>query len=245
VIIVNGEGITNAELEAELVRYEQAQSALGISVTNEEAKKTVSEEFINELLLSQGSESIGYVVDDSALQYRYEALAAQVGGIDKLKAWQNAHGYTEATFRSALRRQLAAAFMRDRLAASVPATAEQVHVKHILLSTEKAAREALVALKAGWEFTDLVARYDPVVKGELGWFPRGYLPDAVIEQAAFSLEPGQYSDIIQTQAGFDILFLVARDPAKALSPDALVTLQEHAIEEWLMKSRNESSIQIK
>ena len=81
-----------------------------------------------------------------------------------------------------------------------------------------------------------------MTKGELGWFPRGYLPESAIEQAAFALQAGQFSDVIQTQAGYHILFVVERDPAHPLSPDALLTLQERAIQDWLTQQRNASTI---
>ena len=183
-------------------------------------------------------------MDDAALQARMDSLASQVGGPEALTAWQTAHGYTDATFRSDLRRQMAAAVMRDQIAASVSITAEQVHVKQILLYNEGDAQQALGYLKAGWNFNDLAAKYDPVSKGELGWFPRGYLSNPAIENAAFALQPGQYSDIIQTQAGYDILFVEARDPARPLSPDALLTLQARAVKDWLTQQRNESTILI-
>jgi peptidyl-prolyl cis-trans isomerase C len=241
-VSVNGEGITMPEFNAEVARYQQAQTALGNSVSLEAATKAVSDEFIDTLLLAQGAAANSYTVDDAALQSRIDSLVAQIGGPDKLSAWETAHGYTDADFRVDLRRQMAAAFMRDKLAASVPATADQVHVKQILLYNADAAQQALGYLKSGWNFNDLAAQYDPVTKGELGWFPRGYLSDSVIENAAFALQPGQYSDIIQTQAGYDILFLVERDPARPLSPDALLTLQEHAVQSWLAQQRNASKI---
>ena len=241
-ISVNGEGIPIPEFEAELARYQQAQSALGNTVSLETATKAVSDEVIDTLLLAQGAAADGYNVDDAALQSRIDSLVTQIGGADKLTAWQAAQGYTDADFRSDLRRQMAAAFMRDKIAASVPATAEQVHVKQILLYNADAAQQALSYLKAGWNFNDLAAQYDPVTKGELGWFPHGYLPDSAIEAAAFALQPGQYSDIIQTQAGYEILFVVERDPAHPLSPDARLTLQEHALQDWLTQQRNTSKI---
>ncbi len=241
-VSVNGEGISMPEFNAELGRYQQAQTALGNTISLEAATKTVSDEFIDTLLLAQGAAANGYVVDDAALQSRIDSLVTQIGGADKLSAWETAHGYTDAEFRTDLRRQMAAAHMRDQIAASVPITAEQVHVKQILLYNADAAQQALGYLKAGRDFNDLAAQYDPVAKGELGWFPRGYLSDPAIENAAFALQPGQYSDIIQTQAGYDILFLVERDPAHPLSPDALLTLQEHAVQAWLTQKRNESTI---
>jgi parvulin-like peptidyl-prolyl isomerase len=243
-VSVNGEGITVPEFEAELARYQQAQTALGKTVSLEEARKAVSDEFIEILLLAQAAVAKGYLVDDAALQSHVDSLAAQTGGPAALAAWQTAHGYTDATFRSDLRRQMAAAYMRDQVAATVPSTAEQVHVKQILLYNSDTAQQALGYLKAGWKFDDLAAQYDPVAKGELGWFPRGYLPDQTVEAAAFALQAGQYSDIIQTQAGYDILYVVARDPARPLSPDALLTLQERALKDWLTQRRNESTILI-
>ena len=241
-VSVNGEGVPMAEFNAELTRYQQAQTALGNPVSLETATKAVSDEYIDILMLAQAGAAKGYTVDDAALQSRIDSLDAQIGGSDKLTAWETAHGYTDADFRTDLRRQMAAAYMRDQIAASVPTTAEQVHVKQILLYNADEAQQALGYLKSGKNFNDLAAQYDPVTKGELGWFPQGYLSDTTIEAAAFALQPGQYSDVIQTQAGYDILYLVARDPAHPLSPDARLTLQEHAMQKWLTQRRNESKI---
>jgi peptidyl-prolyl cis-trans isomerase C len=243
-VSVNGEGITMAEFEAELARYQQAQSTLGNTTSPEEASKTVSDEFVDILLLAQGAADKGYHVDDAMLKQRIDDLAARMGGAEALAAWQKAHGYTETTFNSDLRRQMAAAYMRDQLAASVPITAEQVHVKQILLYDSDAAQKALGYLKDGKDFKELAARYDPVTKGELGWFPRGYLPDPAVEAAAFALQPGEYSDVIQIQAGYDILFVEERDPARTLSPDALLALQEHALQDWLAQQRKQSKVVI-
>ena len=243
-VSVNGEGITVPEFEAELARYQQAQTTLGNTVSLETARKAVNDEFIDILLLGQGAAADGYQVDDTVLQSRIDTLANQVGGPDALKTWQTAHGYTDADFRADMRRQMAAAYMRDKIAASVPASTEQVHVKQILLYNADAANQALGYLKAGKNFNDLAAQYDPVTKGELGWFPRGYLSDQIVEDTAFALQPGQYSGIIQTQAGYDILFVVERTTARPLSPDALLALQEHALRTWLTQKRNASTVVI-
>src|SRR5512135_39850 len=73
---VNGEGITLPEFEAELARYQQAQSALGNTISPEAAAKTVSDEIVDEFLLAQGAAEKGYQVDDAMLQVRIDALAA-------------------------------------------------------------------------------------------------------------------------------------------------------------------------
>jgi hypothetical protein len=130
---VNGEGITVPEFDAELARYQQAQAALGNTVTQEVATQAVLDNFIDTLLLSQGAAASGYQVTDAVLQARIDALVSQIGSAQALSDWQKAHGYTDADFRSDLRRQLAAAQMRDQIVATVPLNAEQVHVKQILL----------------------------------------------------------------------------------------------------------------
>ncbi len=243
-VSINGEDITSAEFEVELARYQQAQANLGNTVSLETATQAVLNDMVDTLLLGQAAAAYGLVVDDATVQSRVDALAAQVGGPDALAAWESAHGYTDADFRSALRRQIAAAWMRDQIAASVSSTAEQVHVKQILLYNADDAQQALGFLQAGWNFDDLAARYDPVTKGELGWFPRGYLPAPAIEDAAYALQPGLYSAIVQDETGYHLLYVVERDPARLLSPDALLTLQERAVQSWLTQRRNESTILI-
>lgn len=243
-ISVNGVGISMDEFNAELARYQQAQTALGNTVDIETATQAVVNDFIDTLLLEQGAAADGYSVDEATLQSNIDALAMQIGGSAALSAWQAANGYTDANFRSSLQRQLNAAWMRDQLVEAVPVTAEQVHVKQILLYNAVDAQTYLGYLQAGWDFNDLAAQIDPATQGELGWFPRGYLTETAIEDAAFALQVGTYSEVIETQAGFHILFLVESDPARQLSPDALLTLQEGAVTAWLIRHRADSTILI-
>ncbi len=241
-ISVNGEDISIAEFQAELARYQQAQAALGNTISVETAAQAVRNDLVDTLLLEQGAALKNYVVDDATLLARVDALAAQVGGADALATWETAHGYTDMDFRSELRRQIAAAWMRDQITASVPAATEQVHVKQILLYNEAEAQNDLSLLQGGADFTTLAAGNDPVAKGELGWFPRGYLPSQAIEDAAFALQPGQFSAIIKDDTGYHILYLVELDPARQLSPDALLTLQQRALQNWLTQRREQSTI---
>jgi peptidyl-prolyl cis-trans isomerase C len=229
-------------LDAELARYQQSQTGMGNTVSTETARQTVMKDTVDTLLLAQGASTYGYTVDDATLQSRIDKLTSQVGGAGALKAWESTHSYSDVDFRSELRRQIAASWMRDRVTASVPATADQVHVKQILLYNANDAQQALGDLQSGTTFDNLAAQYDPVTKGDLGWFPRGYLPDPAIETAAFALQPGQYSAVVQDETGYHILYLVERDPTRPLSPDALLTLEARALQDWLAQRRKESII---
>ncbi len=98
---------------------------------------------------------------------------------------------------------------------------EQVKVRHILIAVpaagdakaDSAAKakvdDLLKQIKAGGNFAELASKNsdDPGSKaqgGELGWLDRGKTVPA-FDKAAFSLAPGQTSDVIKTQFGYHIL----------------------------------------
>lgn len=241
-LTVNGEGITRAEFNAELMRYTAAQTALGKTVDAATAASAVSEDLTAQILLAQAARAQGFTLDESALQARTDALAAQVGGVEVLSAWQQAHGYSEQAFRLALKRGAESAWMRDKIISGVPSTAEQVHVQQILLYNQATAQNFFNQLNGGADFNELAFRADPVTRGDLGWVPRGYLLDAQIETAAFALSAGQYSEVITTEVGFHIVRILERDPNRPLAPDALLTLQEQALRAWIEAQRAQASI---
>jgi peptidyl-prolyl cis-trans isomerase D len=98
---------------------------------------------------------------------------------------------------------------------------EQVKVRHILIQVPRGADAATDAaakakaegvlrqIKAGGNFAELAEKNsdDPGSKsagGELGWLDHGKtVPE--FDKAAFSLAPGQTSDLVKTQFGYHIL----------------------------------------
>ncbi|MEP7135398.1 MAG: peptidyl-prolyl cis-trans isomerase [Chloroflexota bacterium] len=241
-LTVNGESITLVEFNAELARYTAAQTALGKTVDPSTSASAVIDDYVAQMLLAQAVHADGFTLDDAALQARIDALAAQVGGAEGLSAWQQSHGYSEQAFRSALRRAAESAWMRDKIISTVPSTAEQVHVQQILLYNQDTAQNFLTQLKGGADFNDLAFKADPLTRGDLGWVPRGYLLNTQIEDAAFGLEVGAYSDVITTDVGFHIVRILARDPNRPLSPDATLSLQEKALRKWIEEQRTQANV---
>ena len=107
---------------------------------------------------------------------------------------------------------------------------ERVHARHILLrlppdadDAQKAeararAEEVLKRLRDGDDFAALAAETseDPATKdqgGDLGLFARGRM-DENFEQAAFSLEAGQLSDVVESRFGFHVLLVEAKEPER-------------------------------
>jgi hypothetical protein len=235
--LVNGEGIPLAEWDAQVTQYISAQEALGYSVTEDQGSQAVLEDLIAQVLLAQGARAAGFDLTESSLDNRIASLAEEVGGTAKLADWESAHGYTEASFRLALKRAAEAAFMRDKIVTAVPKTADQVQVQQILLYNENDAIRISNQLKGGVDFDAMAALIDPETRGELSWFPSGYLLEPAIEQAAFVMDGGQVSEVIHTGVGYHIIKVLGRDPEHVLSPDAYLALQEQALKDWVAEQR--------
>jgi parvulin-like peptidyl-prolyl isomerase len=238
--LVNGDPITLAEYQAELGRY---QAASGTELATEDQQR-VFDELVDQLLLEQAAYESGFALDEAGLQQRYDALVSQLGNAQKLQEWMAANGYTQESFRQSLRRAAAAAWMRDQIAASVPLTVEQVHARQILLYNSEEAESVFAQLGAGADFAELADQYDPAAGGDLGWFPPGYLLDSKLDEAVFSLQPGAYSPIVQTGAGYHILQLLERDPQRPLEPGARLRLQFKTLNDWMATRRSQSQIQV-
>jgi peptidyl-prolyl cis-trans isomerase C len=241
-LTVNGEGISVVEFNAEVQRYLSSQTNLGVTVSPEEAAEIVKEDLTAQLLLAEAARENGFTLDEAGLQARVESLAAQIGGAEELSKWQAEHGYSEQAFRSALQRGAESAWMRDKILAEVPSTAEQVHVQQILLYNQADAQSFYTQLSGGADFDELALRADPLTRGDLGWVPRGYLLEPKIEETAFNLALGTYSDVITTDVGFHIVRILERDPQRPLSPDAYLALQELALKAWLAQERQQAEI---
>lgn len=111
---------------------------------------------------------------------------------------------------------------------------EQVRARHILIKVDKDASEAekakalkkIEAIKAklnnGADFATLAAENSdgPSKKrgGDLGFFERGQMVKP-FEKVAFSLKPGEISDVVKTQFGYHIIKVEERRKASTESFD--------------------------
>jgi parvulin-like peptidyl-prolyl isomerase len=237
---VNGEVLPLAEYQAELARY---QAATGAELATGEAER-VLQALIDRELLAQAAYAAGFALTPEQLQERIRSLEASMGGAQALQAWMALNGYTLESFARQLEREAAAAWMRDEIAAQTPTTTEQVHARQILLYNAEEAAVALARLQAGENFAALAGEFDPTTGGELGWMPRGWLFDAALEEAAFALQPGEFSAVVQTGAGYHILQVVEREAGRLLTPQARLAWQQRALADWLAAQRAESDIRL-
>jgi peptidyl-prolyl cis-trans isomerase C len=241
---VNDEGIPVTEYQADLTRLQQAQSAQGITASAEDQSNQVIENFTDQLLLAEAATQGGFTLDDATLQSRIDALVSKLGGAEKFSAWESSNGYTDESFRAALSLEIRADWERDQIINSVPETADQVHALQILVQDMVNAQSLLTQLKNGADFATLASTLDPTTGGDLGWFPQGYLTQPDVETAAFALQPGQYSDVIKSDLGYHIIYVVERDANHPLSVDARRALQEAKLKQWLADQKTSATIVI-
>ena len=240
---VNGEGILLADYQSELGRFQAALAETGKTASDDEAHQRVLGELIDEMLLAQSAVAGGYQSSAADLQTSLDQMTQKIGGAEAMAAWQQKYGYDDASFRRALSRSLAAAWQRDQILASVPTSAEQIHARQILVLSKATADSIYNNLQSGADFATLSKQYDPVTRGELGWFPRGYLTQPSVEEAAFALQPDQYSPVVQSDIGYHIIEVVERE-VRPLAPEALRKMQSDALAEWLKQRHAESQIDI-
>ncbi len=127
---------------------------------------------------------------------------------------------------------------------------DRARVTHILLKTtdkkedeikkiEAKAQEVLKQIRAGKDFAALAKEHSEDTAsaqkgGEIGWITRGQtVPE--FEEKAFSMKPGEITDVIKTQYGLHIIKLLERQQAR-LKPLSEV---EAAVREELARDRRE------
>ena len=241
---VNGVGILISEYQTEMQRYQAAVGQLGETYDEALASQEVMDELVDQTLLAQAAGEQGHTVDDAAVQAELDSLTQNIGGSEALQSWLAQNFYTDESFRIALKRNMAASWMKDQIAAGVPTRMEQVHARQILVDSQDEAESVLRQLQVGSPFEDLAYTYDELTGGELGWFPRGYLLQPDVENAAFSLEVGSFSGIISTSYGYHIIEVIEKEADHLLSPDALLFMQHEALNSWLEEKRAQGTIEL-
>jgi parvulin-like peptidyl-prolyl isomerase len=145
-------------------------------------------------------------------------------------------GLHPSEYREVVAARLLEEKLRQRFRDQIPATAEQVRLRDILVQQTE-LQKVLDRLKAGEDFAAVASEVslDTTTKdkgGEMDWQARGELPLAT-EGAVFSLEVGQVSAPISVGGGYSYLYQMLEKAAdKEVTPDQQQQIEERMYTDW-------------
>jgi len=258
VAVVNGEPITRDELYEEMVR------AVG---------REVLDELILIKLVQQEASARGVTVSPEEIAAEVAAIEDDVGGPEQLASLLSLYGMTvEDLERQIHLNRLVRALAGDGIEVTEDeirsyfdenrerlAKPEQVRARHILVETEEEARELRERYLTGEDFAELarehsIDRGSANLGGDLGWFGRGVMVQP-FEEAAFSLEPGQISEPVQSPFGYHLILVEEREEgAEAVLDEATRdSIREQLWEEklsqripvWLEELRSAADVEVR
>ena len=142
----------------------------------------VATEIIQAEVLAQGAKRVGIEVTPAEVDAR-------------LKEYELPDG---EAYRDMISADLFREKLREYFDAELPDIMEQAHVQVMLVESQEVADEVITKIEASGNFTALVDEFShhPEIEGDLGWLPRELMPNPLIEEAAFSVAPGELSQPI-------------------------------------------------
>jgi parvulin-like peptidyl-prolyl isomerase len=208
----------------------------------------VLQQAVDHVLLRKLAAEQGLAVSDEQMKTQIDKETSDIMGGGQYADWDTflkENGLTQETFEQVIRDTLLYTIVLG--AQKVETQDDQVHLAHIVVGDEATIQEVHDKLQAGEDFGALAAQYslDDQTKGnggDLGWFTHDLLAPE-IEQVAFSLEPGQYSDPITTQRGYAIIKILERGMHELEQP-ALQQRQQAAVASLIEAERGKSQIEI-
>lgn len=243
--LVNGQPVYLADYERELGQYETSLLSRGIDPNSPEGQENLAQArdwvlnvMIEQALTEQAAAEAGVIVSDDEVDAYIQVMIEENGGEEAFQAKLAEWGETTKDAWREVRAQLIGMAMTQRIIENVPTAAEHVHARHILVDTSAEAERILAQIQAGADFATLAKAYsqDSSTResgGDLGFFPQGILVAPEVEEAAFALQPGQFSGVVTSPLGFHIVQVVERDPARPVSPESLRLMQDRAVQDWI------------
>ncbi|MDI6705074.1 MAG: SurA N-terminal domain-containing protein [Bacillota bacterium] len=232
---VNGQIITKEEFNQKFELYKSSyEQQYGKDIWNKDiegkkfidvVKEQVVEKLILDRLILEAADKQGIAVTQEEVSDEIASIKEYFEDEQKYLDFLTSQGMTEEQFADQVKKDLIITKYRDKLVEDVTVSEKEVEdyynenikefkkdrvkASHILLDTKEDAEKILERLKNGEDFSDLAEQYsvDPSAKsnkGDLGYFGYGDMVKP-FEEAAFALEKGEISGIVETQFGYHII----------------------------------------
>ncbi|MDO5044291.1 MAG: peptidylprolyl isomerase [Coriobacteriia bacterium] len=232
---INDENITSSQIDREVLAIKRAYSIqnddqwndflVNQKLSDEELRKNILNGLVNSTLIKQAAEDQNIIVEDADVDQSITALKSNYPDENSWEEALHASGYTEESYREAVKSTLVAQRLQKSLSASIELKPEEFRQfcentapnysgrksSHILLANDdlEGAKLVLDKLKNGADFASLAEEYSKDFGsakdgGNVGWdFMSSFVPE--YQQALNELDKGEISDIVQSQYGYHII----------------------------------------
>lgn len=235
VATVNGVEITQGQIDQRLEGFKNYYTNMDPnffkSTEGKEILKNYEKQVLDGLidyeLANQKAAELNISVSQEEVDARYEEIHQVYG--ERLLQYLEEEGMTVEEFKAELKREMIVSKVMEHFTSDVTVSRDEavkyyvenadefktmpdmVKASHILVPTKEEAEEILKKYKEGADFADLAVEFslDTISAqngGDLGFFGKGDMVEP-FEDAAFSMEPGDVSQPVQTRFGFHIIKL--------------------------------------
>ncbi len=226
--------------------YFKSQATSGAAQTNiseaevdqffsQPANQAKFDQFINDAKAKNPQLAGGQIPEEQLKQVKRQLGQVLIGEARAVAAGVDKQRPVELQIKLEQARILAQTYAQEQLAEKMKATDQEIDAyiaQHPELDNKQnrsKAEDVLKRVRAGEDFAKLASEFstDPGSKekgGDLGWFGAGQMVPE-FEKAAFALQPGQVSDLVETQFGYHIIKLEER---KTENKDGKPQEQVHA-----------------
>lgn len=212
----------------------------------DEIETNVKEKLKKEALITSLAKQYGVVVKDSDVEAEFQNYVAQMGGQESeaLKAFDQQFGWSNKEMVKEL--AIKPYVERKKLEEKIKETDEYKSVAH------QRAEDVLAQVQESPnKFAELAAQYSDDAQsaaqgGELGFFGRGTMIPA-FEEAAFALPPGEISGLVETDYGYHIIKVNAKENKPDASGESVEQVDASHIllsyfDSWLKNKEKEAKI---
>jgi foldase protein PrsA len=242
-IVVNGTHVPELEFKAEVQRRlavtgkSDADELKGKRGTKlrAETERQVATDLIRAELMRQQAQKLGVKLPPDEVNRRLESERQRLNS-GQFEKELKTQGLTLEQYKKTVEEKALVDELGKKISEGVNVSADEVesyylthkdlfsqtlmvHARHILLENESQADVVGAEARRGADFAALANAYskDKATAGnggDLGWIESGTM-DPALEEALFSLQPGQVSDVITASDGFHIVEVLERREASA------------------------------
>lgn len=232
VAVVNGNVVDVDTFNIYYAMYEQAYTQYyGADILEQEfegvkfadvLREDILQMLVQDALIKEYVLANGFVISDETFKAEFDELKNLLEEDPETKALYESVGVTDAFLETQVRGSLMMEeFSRiirglidedtEKLEALFESNTVQISARHILVEDEATGNEVLSKIEAGEDFSELATAYskDPgsaASGGSLGYFAKGVMVPE-FENAAFALNIGEVSGLVQTSYGYHIIKL--------------------------------------